>query len=166
MSFTLPDAVATERLGAALARTCPWNSALSRAIYLQGELGAGKTTLVRGLLRALGVTGAVRSPSYALFEPYTVAAGTVLHVDLYRVRGAAETEALGLRDEFRGGALVWSSGRSVLAARCPCRMCSSRCGRRAIAGWLTCWGAALREPRGSQRPPCCLKQIFDMRYSS
>jgi tRNA threonylcarbamoyladenosine biosynthesis protein TsaE len=106
MSFTLPDAVATERLGAALARTCPWNSALSRAIYLQGELGAGKTTLVRGLLRALGVTGAVRSPSYALFEPYTVAAGTVLHVDLYRVRGAAETEALGLRDEFRGGALV------------------------------------------------------------
>jgi len=106
MSLVLPDAAATEHLGAALARTCPWNSALPRAIYLKGELGAGKTTLVRGLLRALGVAGAVRSPSYALLEPYTVSAGTVIHVDLYRVRDAAETEALGLRDEFRGDALV------------------------------------------------------------
>jgi len=106
MSFTLPDAAATERLGAALARTCPWNSTLPRAIYLKGELGAGKTTLARGLLRALGVSGSVRSPSYALLEPYSVAAGTVTHVDLYRIRDAAETEALGLRDEFHGDALV------------------------------------------------------------
>lgn len=106
MSLVLSDAAATEHLGAALARTCPWNSALPRAIYLKGELGAGKTTLVRGLLRALGVTGAVRSPSYALLEPYSVSAGSVLHVDLYRVRDAAETEALGLRDEFRGNTLV------------------------------------------------------------
>jgi tRNA threonylcarbamoyladenosine biosynthesis protein TsaE len=106
MSFMLPDAAATERLGAALARSCPWNSQLPRAIYLKGELGAGKTTLARGLLRALGVSGAVRSPSYALIEPYRVAAGTVIHVDLYRVRDAAEVEALGLRDEFRGEALV------------------------------------------------------------
>jgi tRNA threonylcarbamoyladenosine biosynthesis protein TsaE len=106
MSFTLPDAAATERLGAALARTCPWNSAMPRAIYLSGELGTGKTTLVRGLLRALGEEGPVRSPSYALLEPYSVAAGTVIHVDLYRVRDAAETETLGLRDEFRGDALL------------------------------------------------------------
>jgi len=106
MSCTLPDAAATERLGAALARTCPWNWAAPRAIYLKGELGAGKTTLARGLLRALGVSGAVRSPSYALLESYGVASGTVIHVDLYRVRDAAETEGLGLRDEFRGDALV------------------------------------------------------------
>ncbi|MGA3158984.1 MAG: tRNA (adenosine(37)-N6)-threonylcarbamoyltransferase complex ATPase subunit type 1 TsaE [Steroidobacteraceae bacterium] len=106
MSFTLPDAAATERLGAALGRTCPWNLQLPRAIYLKGELGAGKTTLARGLLRSLGVSGPVRSPSYALIEPYSVAAGTVIHVDLYRVHDAAETEALGLRDEFRGGALI------------------------------------------------------------
>lgn len=106
MSLRLSDAAATERLGAALARTCPWNSALPRALYLKGELGAGKTTLARGLLRALGVQGAVRSPSYALLEPYSVAAGTVIHVDLYRVRDAGEAEGLGLRDEFRGGALV------------------------------------------------------------
>jgi tRNA threonylcarbamoyladenosine biosynthesis protein TsaE len=106
MSCTLPDAAATERLGAALARTCPWNWAVPRAIYLKGELGAGKTTLARGLLRALGVSGAVRSPSYALLESYGVASGTVIHVDLYRVRDAAETEGLGLRDEFRGDALV------------------------------------------------------------
>jgi tRNA threonylcarbamoyladenosine biosynthesis protein TsaE len=106
MSIALPDASATERLGAALARSCPWNSELPRAIYLKGELGSGKTTLARGLLRALGVSGTVRSPSYALIEPYRVAAGTVIHADLYRVRDAAEAESLGLRDEFRGDALV------------------------------------------------------------
>jgi tRNA threonylcarbamoyladenosine biosynthesis protein TsaE len=106
MSLRLPDAAATERLGAALAQSCPWNSALPRAIYLKGELGTGKTTLVRGLLRALGVSGSVRSPSYALLEPYRVEQGQVIHVDLYRVHDAAETEALGLRDEFRGDALV------------------------------------------------------------
>jgi tRNA threonylcarbamoyladenosine biosynthesis protein TsaE len=106
MSYRLPDAAATERLGAALGSSCPWNSLQPRAIYLKGELGAGKTTLARGLLRALGVTGPVRSPSYALLEPYSVAAGTVVHVDLYRIRDAAETEALGLRDEYRGNALL------------------------------------------------------------
>jgi tRNA threonylcarbamoyladenosine biosynthesis protein TsaE len=106
MSYRLPDAAATERLGAALGGTCPWNSLQPRAIYLKGELGAGKTTLARGLLRSLGVRGAVRSPSYALLEPYAVAAGTVVHVDLYRIQDAAEAEALGLRDEYRGNALV------------------------------------------------------------
>jgi tRNA threonylcarbamoyladenosine biosynthesis protein TsaE len=106
MSFSLADAAATERLGAALGRTCPWNLQLARSIYLRGELGAGKTTLARGVLRALGVSGPVRSPSYALIEPYSVAAGTVLHVDLYRLHDAAETEALGLRDEFRASALI------------------------------------------------------------
>lgn len=106
MSYRLPDAAATERLGAALGSTCPWNSLQPRAIYLKGELGAGKTTLARGLLRSLGVAGAVRSPSYALLEPYAVAAGTVMHVDLYRIRDASELEALGLRDEFQGNALL------------------------------------------------------------
>jgi tRNA threonylcarbamoyladenosine biosynthesis protein TsaE len=106
MSYRLPDAAATERWGAALARTCPWNSKLPRAIYLKGELGAGKTTLARGLLHALGVAGPVRSPSYALLEPYALTAGTVIHVDLYRIRDAAEAEGLGLRDEYRGNSLL------------------------------------------------------------
>lgn len=106
MRHRLPDAAASERFGALLASTCPWNSTLPRAIYLKGELGAGKTTLVRGLLRSLGVSGAVRSPSYALLEHYPTTAGSVVHVDLYRIRNAEEAESLGLRDEYRGNALV------------------------------------------------------------
>ncbi|AHE99098.1 tRNA (adenosine(37)-N6)-threonylcarbamoyltransferase complex ATPase subunit type 1 TsaE [Thioalkalivibrio paradoxus] len=93
----LPDAEATEQAGAALAR-CPAFAQL-RQIHLQGDLGAGKTTLVRGLLRALGHRGAVRSPTYTLLEPYEFAGLTVLHFDLYRVGDADELEYLGVREQ-------------------------------------------------------------------
>jgi tRNA threonylcarbamoyladenosine biosynthesis protein TsaE len=61
-------------------------------------LGAGKTTCVRGLLRALGVAGAVRSPTYTLLEIYPLAERTCVHVDLYRVQRPGEVDELGLRD--------------------------------------------------------------------
>lgn len=93
----LPDAAATEALGAALAEVLAQRGA--GAVWLRGNLGAGKTTLVRGLLRALGVTGAVRSPTYTLVEPYDCAAGRVLHMDLYRLGDAEEIWALGLDSE-------------------------------------------------------------------
>ena len=64
----MPDRAATEALGAALAS----GARAGRVIHLRGDLGAGKTTLVRGLLRALGVTGPVKSPTYTWVEPYTV----------------------------------------------------------------------------------------------
>lgn len=67
-------------------------------ITVQGELGAGKTTLVGGLLNALGVPGPVRSPTYTLIEPYETSAVQVYHMDLYRLNDAREVEALGLRD--------------------------------------------------------------------
>lgn len=88
----------TERFGAALARCLPDLTHEPLALFLDGDLGAGKTTLARGLLRELGASGSIRSPSYALVESYAFAHLTVVHVDLYRLRDAEEVEALALRE--------------------------------------------------------------------
>jgi len=92
MRVVLPIADATDRLGALLAQTRP-----PRAIvYLRGDLGAGKSTLARALLRALGVTGAIRSPTYTLVERYPIGDGDAVHLDLYRIGDPGELEFLGL----------------------------------------------------------------------
>jgi tRNA threonylcarbamoyladenosine biosynthesis protein TsaE len=96
----------TEAVGAALARTQPPRADAPLIVYLQGDLGAGKTTLVRGFLRALGVTRAVRSPTFTLLESYELGSLVCVHVDLYRLRDPSELEPLGLRDLARG-AHVW-----------------------------------------------------------
>jgi tRNA threonylcarbamoyladenosine biosynthesis protein TsaE len=67
-------------------------------IGLEGELGAGKTTFVSGVLAGVGVTGAIRSPTYTLIEPYEAAGLQLYHIDLYRLSSAREVEALGIRD--------------------------------------------------------------------
>ena len=67
-------------------------------IALEGELGAGKTTLVGGVLKQLGFRGHARSPTYTLIEPYEFGARSVYHLDLYRLADPSEVEALGLRD--------------------------------------------------------------------
>jgi tRNA threonylcarbamoyladenosine biosynthesis protein TsaE len=101
MKLQLPDAASTEALGLRLAPV------LGNAIvYLQGDLGAGKTTLARAILRGLGVTGKVRSPTYTLVEPYAVGERTVYHLDLYRLADAEELEWLGLRDMLAEQALL------------------------------------------------------------
>jgi tRNA threonylcarbamoyladenosine biosynthesis protein TsaE len=98
----LADADATERLGRELAACMPQGAVLG----LRGELGAGKSTIARASLRALGVTGAIKSPTYTLVEQYPVADGMALHLDLYRIVETAELEFLGLAD-LAGQARCW-----------------------------------------------------------
>lgn len=92
----LPDEAATEALGRALADALP--RPVAGVIALEGSLGAGKSTLARALLRGLGVSGTIRSPTYTLVEPYDSPAGAVLHMDCYRLGDAEELEMLGVRD--------------------------------------------------------------------
>src|SRR5437868_4085391 len=97
----LPDAAATARLGAALAA----GIAPGRVLHLSGELGAGKTTLVRGLLRALGVAGPIKSPTYAWVEPYSTSRLDLYHFDFYRFDKKTEWLTSGLREYFRPDAV-------------------------------------------------------------
>jgi len=97
-TITLPDEAATLALGAALAAVLE----PGLRIYLSGELGAGKTTLVRGLLRALGYAGRVKSPSYSLLETYNVSSLYLYHFDFYRFTGAENWRDAGFADEFGG----------------------------------------------------------------
>jgi len=98
LRISLPDEAATLALGARLAPGLEPGF----TVYLRGELGAGKTTLVRGVLRALGHAGAVKSPTYSLVELYPVSRLHLHHFDLYRITTPTEWLDSGFREYFDG----------------------------------------------------------------
>ena len=145
MRLHLPDSGATDALARILAHSQPTPA----VVHLQGDLGAGKSTLARAWLRALGVTGAVRSPTYTLVERYQLAGGReALHLDLYRIAGASELEFLGLDDaqaalwliewpERGGSALIAPDLRIELAVAAAGRACRLQPVSQAGVDWLS-----------------------------
>ncbi len=108
-ALLLGDEHASLRLGRALARWLAVNEPLLAArgfcLWLSGDLGAGKTTVIRALLRALGVTGSVKSPTFTLLEPYVISSLNFYHFDFYRFSEAAEFDSAGFRDLLGPGAV-------------------------------------------------------------
>ena len=111
----MPDEAATLRLGAA----CAAGAANGLALHLRGELGSGKTTLVRGLLQALGHPGRVKSPTYTLVEPYSDLRLNLYHFDFYRFKDRSEWLSSGFREYFNPESLCvveWPERAGALLA--------------------------------------------------
>ena len=96
MKIFLQDTQATEQFGAELWKLLPSKC----LVFLEGDLGVGKTTLVRGFLRSAGYTGTVKSPTYTLVEDYVINGRKIFHFDLYRLTDPEELEWIGIRDYF------------------------------------------------------------------
>jgi tRNA threonylcarbamoyladenosine biosynthesis protein TsaE len=101
LTIDLPDESTTQSLGRRLARAL----APGLSVWLSGELGAGKTTLARGVLRELGYGGRVKSPTYTLVELYPFSGFNLYHFDLYRFADPAEWEEAGFREYFNSASI-------------------------------------------------------------
>lgn len=159
----MPEAVriasgeAMEALGACLAR-CVQEDVI---IFLRGPLGAGKTTLVRGFLRACGYQGPVKSPTYTLVESYTTTTHDIHHFDLYRLGDAEELEYMGIRDFLGGGAVClveWpEQGAGVLPdADLELELAYAGAGREATLKVLS--------PKGDRIAACLREQDVSLGY--
>ena len=115
-SLVWTDEAATQTFATALADQPGLRQAV---IELRGELGAGKTTLVRHLLRALGVQGRIKSPTYAVVEPYELPGLCIWHFDFYRLNDPREWEDAGFRDIFAGPGLKLAEWPEKAAGHMP-----------------------------------------------
>lgn len=146
----LADPAATEALGHAFARAIIALHPSQLCIYLEGELGAGKTTFTRAMLAGLGYQGRVPSPTYTLLEPYAVAGFQLLHADLYRLRDPAELEYLAIADLFGTDCLLlveWPERGHGRLPAADLRLCFSIAdtGRLVVFEAMTAAGASLLE---------------------
>jgi tRNA threonylcarbamoyladenosine biosynthesis protein TsaE len=133
LELELADEAATARLGASLARCLE----PGMRIYLSGHLGSGKTTLVRALLSALGHTGRVKSPSYALVEAYVISSLYLYHFDFYRFHSPQEWTDAGFDELFDSGAVCLVEWPENAAALLPepdlaIALAIAAAGRRAV----------------------------------
>ncbi len=103
MKIELENEAETTEIGAKVA-SCLKGGEI---IYLKGELGTGKTTLVRGALNELGHMGSVKSPTYTIVEPYSIDSHVIYHFDLYRLDDPEELESLGIRDYCDGQSICF-----------------------------------------------------------
>ena len=142
--ISLPDAEATEALGARIAPLLRRHD----VIALYGDLGAGKTTLVRGILRGLGFEEEVASPTFPIVQPYEELGVPIWHVDLYRIENPAELEELALDEARENAALVieWPERLGTMLWADALRLALSRTdgGGRALtakvpAAWENRW---------------------------
>ncbi|MGI9309173.1 MAG: tRNA (adenosine(37)-N6)-threonylcarbamoyltransferase complex ATPase subunit type 1 TsaE [Gammaproteobacteria bacterium] len=117
--LVLADTAATECAGRELAAALGHAEVQGACIYLHGDLGAGKTSLVRAVLNGLGYTGRVPSPTYTLVEPYEIESRRVFHLDLYRLADASELEYLGIDEIAGSNALLFVEWPEHGAGRLP-----------------------------------------------
>jgi len=113
------SAEAMRELGSTFGKLLLRSGAGALCIAIEGELGAGKTTFVGGVMAAAGIAGPIRSPTYTLIEPYEAAGRQIYHVDLYRLIQADEVEALGVRDLLTPSSILLIEWPSRAAKRIP-----------------------------------------------
>ena len=136
--LSLPDSHATEQAGRALGHALeaivrPSFEGAAVVIGLAGNLGAGKTTLARASLRALGVKGTVRSPTYTIAEPYETRIGRIWHLDMYRIAHPDEIEYIAIRDlvgESAACLVEWPERGGLPELDCLLALAPDRDGRR------------------------------------
>lgn len=144
VDIELPNEQASEQTAKKLARCL----IAPLILTFSGEIGAGKTTFIRAMLRALGITSAIKSPTFSLVETYAIQMITVHHFDLYRVHDESELEMMGFRDYFTSDAVCcieWPErvGSRMLSADIAFSLCFNGAGRTLHASALSALGASL-----------------------